>query len=366
MKKKLLIVVLFVVLVIVFLFLNGTLSFETYGQNEETISKNVTTVDDLKDGCFYVWHNDSESDIATDLNGSFSSDVFRICPEGEINWEKNDFIEHTLWFTSENDYEIPTLYEGDVLVYISSTTVPFSGVEWERFADYGYTVGVSNMIGDESGHYRIENSDGKGYKGYLSKNSDAFVVNDFVNISYLFLDKIGKVPIRDNNVSEGGTVLGLSKDQKYVCEWYTGTYYQDYELTANMHAFSSLETFTTYDYEFLHSNCIEINIPEWFKTGYYYIQGAGLFRYVSDEDKGLYSGESYDENINWNDPIILYDEEGKCIYDPSTGLDYRNSTSDNNTTENTEINDESGLFEDDGDEGLEAYGLDDDEWVEAE
>ena len=38
-------------------------------------------------------------------------------------------------------------------------------------------------------------------------------------------------------------------------------------MTANVHTFGFLESFTTYDYEFLHSNCIEIAIPSWFKTG---------------------------------------------------------------------------------------------------
>lgn len=365
MKKKIIIAVLFIVIVIGFLFFYGILSFETYGQNEETLKANVTTIDDLKDGCFYVWHNEAVDDITTDLNGTFAKDVFKLCPEGENNWNKNDMIEHTLWFSSQEDSAIPTLYEGDCLVYISSTTVPFSGIEWERFADYGYTVGVSNMVGDESGHYRILNEDGKGYKGYLSVNSDAYAVNEFLNLSYLFLDKVGKVPIRDNNVSDGGTVLGLSKDQKYICEWYTGTYYQDYELTANMHAFGSLETFKTYNYEFLHSNCIEIAIPEWFKTGYYYIQGAGLFRYVSGEDAGFYNGQPYDENINWNVPIILYDEDGKIIYDPSTGLDYRNSDLVNSNIGSETLNNVS-AEENDADVGLEAYGLEEEDMVEAD
>lgn len=145
----------------------------------------------------------------------------------------------------------------------------------------------------------------------------------------MFLDKIGGIKIRKNEVSKGGTVSNLVKNKEYICEWYTGTIYQDFKMTANVHTFGSMESFTTYDYEFLHSNCIEIIIPNWLKTGYYYVAGIGMFRYVSKSDEPLYNGKEFDDNINWNDPIILYDENDNLIYDPSTGVDKRNANESN-------------------------------------
>lgn len=88
----------------------------------------------------------------------------------------------------------------------------------------------------------------------------------------------------------------------------------------------------------MHSNCIEIPIPNWFKTGYYYVDGIGMFRYVSKNDEALYNGKEYDENINWNDPIILYDENDNLIYNPSTGVDKRNVDEDNNSNDSEEQN----------------------------
>ena len=142
-------------------------------------------------------------------------------------------------------------------------------------------------------------------------------------------------------------------------------------MTANVHTFGLLESFTTYDYEFLHSSCIEISIPTWFKTGYYYVAGIGMFRYVSKSDASLYNGKEYDENINWNVPIILYDDNGDLIYDPSTGVDKRNggengnvsagdgennSTEQNNTNSDQDIiESQSNTPEDEGDEGAEYY-----------
>ena len=94
-------------------------------------------------------------------------------------------------------------------------------------------------------------------------------------------------------------------------------YYQDFNLTANIHCFGSMERFVNYDYEFMHSNFIVIEIPEYFKSGYYFVNGVGLFRYVADSDVSKYNGKAYDASIDWNDPIILYDDDGVVIYDPS-------------------------------------------------
>lgn len=339
MKKKRLYFFLIVVGIVVFIIVmiaTGKITLDTFSQNNQTQSA-ASSVDDLVDNCYYVWHNPKTDDITKDLTYTADTDVFRLCPVGTVNWGKDSFVTHTVWFTGNSDKNIPTLSSGDKLLYVSSNNVPYMGIEWERFADYGYTIGTANMIGDESGHYHISNEDGKGFNGYVCPDSDANQLNEhFSSISNLFLDKIGGIKVRENEVSRGGTVTKLIKDKEYVCEWYTGTIYQDFKMTANVHTFGFMELFTTYEYEFLHSNCIEISIPSWFKTGYYYVDGIGMFRYVSKSDEALYNGKEFDENINWNDPIILYDENDNLIYDPSTGVDKRNGDGSDLSSTSTE------------------------------
>lgn len=332
MKKKFLPFLLIGVglAVLVFMLIHtGVISFDTYSANNQTI-RQTAYVDELKNGCFYVWHNEKSKDISKDLNATVPEDgtvlpnVFFLCPSGDVNWDDDTFVKHTIWFTSDNDTDIPTVYPGDKLLYISANYVPYKGISWERFSDYGYTIGAANLIGDESGHYHITSSDGESFEGYLFNGSDAAELNKYAMVTDLFLDKVGGVAVRDSSISEGGTVLRLDKNRDYICEWYTGTYYQDFKMRANVHAFSSLESFTTYDYEFLHSNVVEISIPDWFKTGYYYVDGLGFFRFVADDAVSLYNGKAYDANVYWNDPIILYDEYDNVIFDPSTGVDKTN------------------------------------------
>lgn len=370
MKNKILIFITAVVVIVVVIYIlvvKGILVLPTIGMDSET-KTTIISADDLEDGCYYIWHN-SKSTIQDDLQGTMDEDAFKICPQGIINWNENANVAHTIWFTSISDIEIPTLYPGDKLIYVSSTKVPYEGIKWERYADYGYTIGVANMISDSSGHYRIVADLENGYEGFINMKSDAAALAKYEAVSELFLDKIGNVPVRENLVSEGGTILGLEKNGKYICEWYTGTYFQDYEMTANNHTFCYIEGFTTYDYEFLHSRCVSITIPEWFKTGYYFVEGVGFFRYVSMEDLSVYNGSVYDENVNWNDPIILYDERNLVIYDPSVGIDKRTveqknantktkaapKTTTKQSTSNANSKKESDEMQDDGDLGADYY-----------
>ena len=333
--KKILIIIISVVVGLgivggyLYFFHPELLTFATMTSTESPDEK-IYTLDMLEPGRYYVWSN-TGADILDSVTGGTDS-TFHILPKGNNNWDKKQDVKHTIWFSSKEDESIPTYYQGDELIYVSKINVPFEGIKWERFADYGYTIGVTNLIGDKSGHYRIPFDENNLYAGYVYDKSDASQINQFVNVSNLFIDKIGGVSVRDSIISDGGTIYGLEKDNVYVCEWYTGTFYQDFEMTADIHSFCSLESFKTYNYNFLHSNCISIEIPSWFKSGYYYVNELGFFRYVSDADRNQYNGQAYDGNIEWNDPIILYDDLGQVIYDPSNNIDKRYVDDNSDTT----------------------------------
>jgi hypothetical protein len=302
--------------------LGGCGFFDTLGGLNSGKATSYSDVSDLESGKAYVWHHEG-ADIKDDLSSDVGKDVFFTCITGDYNFKNKELEEVTeyprsIWIDSNTDSDIPTVTSSDCLIYVSSTEVP-SSIVFERFADYGYTIGVSNMEADQGGHYYLIYSDvyEDEYKYYIDTKSDAAQLTDIEIITKLYLDKVGSTKVDEKNVSDGGTVLGLKKDKTYTCEFYTGTYYQDYNLTANIHSFGSLERFVSYDYEFMHSNFIVIQIPEYFRSGYYFVNGVGLFRYVSDADAGKYDGEAYDAAINWNDPIILYNEDGTVKYDPS-------------------------------------------------
>jgi len=53
-----------------------------------------------------------------------------------------------------------------------------------------------------------------------------------------------------------------------------------------------------------------------------------MFRYVSSYDADVYNGKAYDSNIEWNNPIILYDENGFIKYDPTSNMATSSNKSD--------------------------------------
>ena len=302
--------------------LTGCGLFETMLGLSDSKPTSFKRPDELESGKAYVWHHEGAK-IEDDLKKGADRNVFFTCISGDYNFKGEELSDVTMyprsiWIDSAKDDTIPTVTSKDRLIYVSKTEVPES-IIFERFADYGYTIGLSNMIKDAGGHYYIEYaiSDEEDYKYYIDMNSDASQLTELEVVTKLYLDKVGKIKVNEDSVSAGGTVLGLEKDKQYVCEFYTGTFYQDFLLTANIHSFGSMERFVSYNYEFMHSTFIVIEIPEYFKSGYYYVNGVGLFRYVADSEAATYNGKAYDEAIDWNDPIIIYDENGEVIYDPS-------------------------------------------------
>lgn len=292
------------------------------GSTPEVEQNNKITADELEDGCLYVLNSNGKADIKEALTKNKTLD-FKKCPQGDVNFDLKDTNNsdssvddsNAVWFTDDTDKAIPTLYEGDYLLYVSSTETP-DPIHFVRYADYGYTIGISNLeTQNNNGHYFLMIDD-EDYTTYIAKNSDAAAITAFEDIDNLYLDKVGDMDINDDTVSAGGTITGLKKGKSYKCEFYTGSYYQDFKLTANVRAFGYLEDFTTYNYEFLHSSCIKIDLPDYFKTGYYYVNNLGMFRYVSNQDKENYNGKTYDENINWNDPIIVK-KDGQVLEDPT-------------------------------------------------
>ena len=279
-------------------------------------------VENLRSGCAYVWNPAGEESVYDDIKTPNEKNVFFKLGLGDYNFKGEEVTDtgeypRTIWMNTENDKRIPTVTSKDALLYISDTQVP-TEIIFERFGDYGYTIGVANLVADGGDHYYIpyaEEAEDE-YKYYINEASDAADICEFTTITRLYLDKVGNVEVRKESVTDGGTVSGLEKGKSYVCEFYTGTFYQDYLLKADIHTFCSMERFISYDFKFLHSNCISITIPEYFKSGYYLVNGVGLFRYVADSDLAAFESGALN-GINWNDPIILYDEYGFVTYDPS-------------------------------------------------
>lgn len=241
----------------------------------QTNTAPVLEESDLEYGYYYIKHGES----------------FYAPYENRASFEQEDVVSspdpyRVLWY--DEDFEnIPTLYEGDSLIFKTNENLDREFV-FERFRYIGYTVGICNLTETNSGRFYFS-SDPNG--GCLCEGSDADRLNT-MDSNVIVIDRIGNGDLRSGNVEEGGVIIGLSQDKSYAADLYIGSNLHEENLVADVIAMSSMEVQTTYDYTYLRSKIIEIPIPDSFNSGYYRIGDAGVFRYVK--------GTSFDESTDFN------------------------------------------------------------------
>lgn len=255
------------------------------GLEEKTTEKEEQTFDikkvvkGLDDGGYYVVHNNVPKKIyfgnATYDEGSTTTSVD---PDAETD--------RAMWYT--DDYKkIPTMYDGDVLIYYSTEELA-EEFNFERYEDLGKTVGVSGLKKTKSGRYKFEVSENS---KFVYPNHDTSKLLNFSQDSVI-LDEIGGQSIREDNVSRCGSIYGLPADKTFKCKVYGGTEVTNMNFKSDVRTFASYQDYVSNDYTFLSTNIIKVNIPKWFNTGYYCLDGEGMFRYVI--------GDKYDKKTDFN------------------------------------------------------------------
>lgn len=298
MKKKIIIIAVVVVIIVAAVIVMG-LSSTTLSSMSDSSSKVVEDQAELESGNFYVKEGNSYK------KADFKDYTFK---GKEINEDGSE--ERGIFFNVDEE-DIPTVTSQDELLYISKTDVPQEFI-FERFRDDGISIGLANLIKDESNHYYfpLNENDDSDYESYVDMESDVKAVTKLENVSRLYIDQVGDIKVNPDTVTKGGVIKGLESCKEYIATFYTGTLYQDFKVNSNIHTFTSMESIKSYDYDFLHSNVIRVKIPEYFKSGYYLVNGIGFFRYLKDSDIGR-------TDVFINDPMIIYDEYGFVVYDPS-------------------------------------------------
>ena len=99
----------------------------------------IEKMDELKEGGYYIYHDDKYL-IPYIGKATFdtASDRSQYTNSGRVAWFMDDFN------------KIPTLYEGDYLVYYTSNPLNET-FNIERFEYFGYTIGISGLRKKSSG-----------------------------------------------------------------------------------------------------------------------------------------------------------------------------------------------------------------------
>lgn len=210
-----------------------------------------------------------------------------------------------MWFyTSDSELDIPVLYDDCELVYYSKSKL-LDYITWERLYDLEYTIGVFNIQSMVSGRQYIKV--GKSDEPCMLAGVE---MEDIYNlgVDQVLLDKIGRTKIVPDMV-EDGIIKGTKKDEPYDLEIYTGSTFKHYTALANMHAFKAYELFASIEYETLQDYFYRVEIPEYFVSGYYEMNGRGVVKIVKGDND-----TEFNEQLLFPDtPSYFYYEEDDYI-----------------------------------------------------
>lgn len=269
---------------------NGSINYETATDGIDSTSKDFET--QLVSGNYYVVHGDMYYPLFSYENNYSSDD-----PEDYVNPDRQ------VYFTTENEINIPTLFAEDKLIYYSTDTL-LDYMTWERYYDLGYTIGVHNIQEMTNGRMYLDlDAD----EDCVIKDSELYDIYN-LGVKQILLDKIGNVQITSDLITDN-LINSVQKSKVYDLEIYTGTQFKHYQTSANIHAFKAYELFASTEYETLQDEFYEITIPDYFVTGYYYLDNLGMVRIVK--------GSEYSKETDFNEQLLFPEiDESAYDYDP--------------------------------------------------
>lgn len=270
----------------------GVVSYEESTKGIPLNTKDITSK--LKDGCYYIKHGDILYPCYTDKQTY--TDILDYRPDPEDRYDV---------FTSETIIDIPTLFEGDSLLYYNTSGVLMYST-FERFKDLGWSIGLLNIKSTPAGYLYLDLEN--------EKDECPCIMETMADVrtmfkSNIFIDKIGGVKIT-KDFCENGIINGLIEGVGYDIELYDGTNYKYYSATCNNRFFQSYELYFVDKYKPLQDYLYEIEIPDYLLEGYYDIDGRGMFRFVK--------GTEYDDNTDFNKRLLYeyeYHEKGDMSKD---------------------------------------------------
>lgn len=229
--------------------------------------------------------------------------------------KKNDNIiaksadpEHRIAMFCADDVEIPTMYSDSLLIYKANDggTIPDTTV-LERYQDEGYTLGIRGLS-MQNGKCHTIVSGVSFYPGCSISTIQAAKDSD------LIVDKIDGISVTEQQLSVAGTITGLDKDKNYTVDAYSGTTYIGGDFIADTHMFSSMERFEITDYSMDPSNFAILSFPKDLWSGYYYVNGTGMIRYIN------HPKSMGDEVDTYNEQYYVTDEHGNITTNPANTI----------------------------------------------
>lgn len=202
---------------------------------------------------------------------------------------------------------IPTLYKGECVVYWDSNSSYSTTLPLTRFKSIGYNFGIYGGYLNSKGNYVFSLND-------IEENSSTRKIFNMPNGEIEVYD-IDDVPVEKEMVYNGilGGINYFGSPSEHKVHFYKGTKDYTYTLKNDVFSMVTMENYTIGNYELTQNGYIQFTLDNDFKSGYYYIENKGLFRYVNmtkEEAQGINIKE-----IDYYEPLYSVNNVEEVIED---------------------------------------------------
>lgn len=257
--------------------------------NEEDAYKIVNLSDrELENDKYYV------------KTGADFNVVYR--PNGTATAKTQMQSDSRLFWTMEDDSLIPTLYKNEVIAYQSENT-QLTDITLERFKNIGYSIGLYGGVMSSDGYidYNIQSQ--------IVENCSAYDILYNAPSKQIRLATINDEPVTDDMLDSSGTIKRLDQNGTYDIGFYSGTKYMTATMSADVHFYQSYEISQIEKAGTTKNGYLAIPMPEDAKSGYYMMNGSGLYRYYAFE-----KNTENVETVDMNEPFYETEEEKIAAY----------------------------------------------------
>lgn len=224
-------------------------------------------------------------------------------PEGEnVSSRSNRQEDDRIFWLNKDESLIPALYQNEIIAYPSEDTT-LSEINMERFKDVGWSIGLYGGYIDEDGYlcYSVKQN--------CIVDSEAFEVLSDAPSDSIRIVSINDEPVSEDMLDSSGIILGLEENGTYQFNYYSGTKYGTSLITADYKFLQSYEIYSIEKAYTTKNGYLAIYMPEDAQSGYYYLNGYGVFKYYAFK-----KGESDIAQENMNEPYYLTESEKISAY----------------------------------------------------
>jgi len=203
------------------------------------------------------------------------------------------------------DYRaIPTLYKNEILA-IASTNTWVKPPTLTRYQEIGYNIGLYGLTLDKDGYLC-----GTLNKNVYEKSSLYNYLEAHIPAKEYRIVTINDMPVSSDMItaSWSGAFNCMEKGKEYTLEFYAGTYYTSTKAIADIFMLEAFEVHNLSEASNTKNGYLSFEMPETAKSGWYYLNGYGLFRYIA-QPKGVDLA-----TIDMNIPYFTTEREKLSMY----------------------------------------------------